>query len=498
MAKRYNIYEDIVWLTDKNTFYSVSQRRPMSEVELQSLMMVNNLPHTVKPDVFKINARTFSDVLNVSGQQNKPNRRALMSSLYQSLKPYIKLRRRVIGSASLLFIEHEGQQVEAMGACEVEKFKLFYQRNKPFANALNSALRSDTYAPLLAMFDTLGILEALFRQFETDLEVSLDVTPAPLSWGDRPAFRVLDPDVLQAGDTPTWDEFTNRLDFPEIFKAFVWSIFEPQNFGRQLLWIQGAGKDGKSSVADTIIDFIGAEHVATIGKDQTLDKFFVSKFLNKRFGVYADCSNPMLLSYEVIKSIVSGDQLTVEAKYEHPYTTHIYSKLLVLSNMYPTIDPTDNSLLSRLLILQVSRPDVLLGDPTFKPRLQAEFPAFLVKCKRAYDKQCPTGADIIVPPEMQDVILAKCSTIESDLVERFVQDCIEFEPDSEINRSDLYNAYRTFMAKNWGNDKAHINYNRFRIRLAQFGLSEIISGPKTARKRVIKGGKLRNFLDSKH
>jgi hypothetical protein len=51
-------------------------------------------------------------------------------------------------------------------------------------------------------------------------------------------------------NTPAWDNFLLQFRFEaerELFMAFVYSIFKANNFGRQILWLQGAGLSGKST-----------------------------------------------------------------------------------------------------------------------------------------------------------------------------------------------------------------------------------------------------------
>ena len=74
----------------------------------------------------------------------------------------------------------------------------------------------------------------------------------------KPNFSYLDVteyDNLPDLPTPAWDEFTELFDSEEkaeLFRAWLCSIFMESNQGRQWLWLQGIGNDGKGSIAQAI------------------------------------------------------------------------------------------------------------------------------------------------------------------------------------------------------------------------------------------------------
>ena len=218
-------------------------------------------------------------------------------------------------------------------------------------------------------------------------------------------------------DTPAWDNFTAQMSTEEereCFKAWVYSVFKADNYGRQVLWLLGPGNSGKSAVSRVITNRL--ESIATsIPKYKDYDKYTMAGLVNKRFICVPDSVDKFLLKEQLIKNLTGRDIVTIREMGSMQKASEIYAKILVTSNMKPIIDTTKQEEISRLLLLTLD------GDKCRKHRdmwkvdihgdwfsqLTIEFDDFVYGCRSAYySRLAEDGNNIKVPKRMLDEIRA--------------------------------------------------------------------------------------------
>jgi phage/plasmid-associated DNA primase len=266
-----------------------------------------------------------------------------------------------------------------------------------------------------------------------------DHDPLQISWEHEDyAYKKMDSGLLEPGNTPTWNEFTARLDYPSVFMAWVWSIFEPTNNLRQMLWLRGAGNDGKSSVQKAIEQTIGRNYCYSMKPGDELQQWFQKNVFGKVLVNYADCRNQFLVTNDNIKQLTGGDTTSIEGKGENSFTGKIYSKLLVTSNFHPKINPENQAQMTRLIKLEVASQEDTKKDSKFEVRLQAEFYAFLYKCRDAFEALIAPGYDkLLLPEKLVERMKIDCASYTYLNVQDFVQDHIEFGMEFFCNPADL-------------------------------------------------------------
>lgn len=249
----------------------------------------------------------------------------------------------------------------------------------------------------------------------------------------EPCFRFFDLEKAKGveGDTSAWNEFTARLTGgeDEVFKAFVWSIFDAKNRGRQCLYILDRGYSGKSAIINAISDAIGVELHAALSKDSLANQFAYSKVWDKRFVTIGDNKNKNLIRSQAMHSMLGGDIVDVEHKGKDPFPARLMCKVLVASNVPLQIDVEARNEYSRVLAIAPDDSEetlisyglvymnedgtpkrlengklCMIGDPTWEGRLKEQFHAFLSSCYPAYLKLCPRGMDIVMPEKTSELI----------------------------------------------------------------------------------------------
>lgn len=276
----------------------------------------------------------------------------------------------------------------------------------------------------------------------------IEEQPKSFSWNlEELAFKKFNQDSVAPGETPTWDEFTSRLNYPDVFKAWVWSLFTPDNNIRQAMWLTGAGNDGKSAVQKALRDIFGHAHVYDCKKGDENRQWFQANVYGKSLVNYADCDNPYLLNNQAIKQLTGGDSTSIEGKGVNAFSGEIYAKLFISSNMPPRINPDMEAQTSRLIRLKVA--PIAPGAPKdeqFKARLIEEAYAFLWQCRESYKTMINSGRDaLILPTQLRKDIENECATDNYYILQEFVEKNIEYGPQFYCKPSDVNKCIKEYV-----------------------------------------------------
>lgn len=463
-----------LYLTDGETYYDKHRKQYVSYEEMlkKALRLLGS--------VNEGDARSLLDSIESAGLSSsefrpkkastKVNVKAALNDAYKVLVPYLPYYRYSDGTSMVLYTKAASGEVSYSGPCSEDQFRMLVSSNKKVTEELHAYFEED--AELQSKLSFIDFLREIFRRLEFDPDKVLEEQPALVSWSpDVPAFKVLNPAILAPGSTPTWAQFLDRIDYPETFKAYIWSIFEPTNFGRQALWIQGEGNDGKSTVLRVLSHFMGTKHTMTVGIGSYDSDFFFGQCFGKRLAVYSDCKNLQVLRKERIKSVLGKDVVSINNKYEKAFSAQVYCKLLVGSNWMPQINYNDASERTRLLLTQMDKYADVDGSLDFESGLTEEMGAFLYECKASYQIQCPKGMNLKVPEEMQRTIKTMCNAMDSILLEQFIDEQLQFGATNKVRKSDLHSSMRSYFMDNYATKESGFSFNDLLRMLVQRGVS---------------------------
>lgn len=251
--------------------------------------------------------------------------------------------------------------------------------------------------------------------------------------------------IARHGECPTWDKYVKRYtkDEQDVLMAFIWSIFDVSNNGRQMLYILDNGYTGKSAMLNAIAETLGPELVMTLQKDSLNNQFSLAKIWDKRLVMTPDNKNPNLVRSEKVHMILGGDVADIERKGKESFSFKLQCKYIASGNTPLKIDTGALHESSRVIVIQPKvdketmkeycltdeNGELVLdpeghpkpkGDPAFKRRLVQEFPFFLAKCKAVYDVVCPGGSDIPLP----NSIIEKMQALDDDKTIAIAEACI--------------------------------------------------------------------------
>jgi hypothetical protein len=289
--------------------------------------------------------------------------------------------------------------------------------------------------------------------WKEDPEFRIPHTPLGISDSPEvPCFFYFDLKKLKKGKTPAWDGWLSQ--FPQqcvpIFKAWVYSIFDPKNMGRQAVWLHDNGYTGKSSVIQAINNYLGQDAAGSISGGSMKTNFAFEPLYGKRLVTYGDCKEPNLIRTPKIHSLLGNDFVTIDRKGLPAFTAKLHAKLIIASNIAPQIDFGANNERTRLLYIPLKEaPESVLkkycqvdkhgkvkrykdGSPIVKggkltEELTGEMDAFIYSCRESYQELCGTGQDIIVEEAYLDMMKVNCVSEETLRFQSLCHQFLEFK-----------------------------------------------------------------------
>lgn len=352
------------------------------------------------------------------------------------------------------------------------------------------ALERVLYKSLVEQFDDVPSQAVLHRAIDIWKKETkpLPSEPEPFCFQDEDVytFKRLDFNVTQ-GLHPSWDEFLDRLSDAEAFKAFVWSAFDKQNKGRQYLWLRGEGQDGKSCVLKVIDRCFGKASASLtqqlIGSD---NRFVGSALYGKRVAMFADCKNAKVGMTGILRNVVSGDPIAIEAKGRDAFNAVVHVKLFIASNYKPEIT-SQQADTSRLIWIEVAS-SKNTDDPAWEERLYHELPYFLYSCREAYARVCQKQGQITLSSASIELLQDAVHSIEEEFQIAF-DDLFEVDDNSVMRGREFRERLVRFDAKKIGEfkrwlerkygvtasrDTAGVVYKRLRAKFDAPGLRQTI------------------------
>ena len=277
---------------------------------------------------------------------------------------------------------------------------------------------------------------------------------------EEPAFNHLDLDSLVSpGEYPTWKKWLGRFqqDEGEAFMGFTWGIFDADNTGRQMLYIEDAkGLGGKTMVQNVIADYLGSNLVASLQKDSLGNQFAMAKIWNKRLVCIDDNKNPRLIWGEKMHVILGHGLAEVEQKGKDSFTSRLQCKVMANGNIPLEIHPDAMHETSRLIVIRVNMTDgqykefceldengelkrdtvtgnpIPIMDPSFEDNLRKEMPHFLYACREIYARVCPKRANIMISDRMRHNLISN-APIDTMVIEDVFNNAFEISPGAMVS-----------------------------------------------------------------
>lgn len=251
--------------------------------------------------------------------------------------------------------------------------------------------------------------------------------------------------VATPGPTPTWDAFLERLSDPEAFLSHVHALVEPKWKGRQVLWLQGMGNDGKTLAINAIARGVfGLEGLAVLDDVALANRspFVFSTVWDRPLVVIPDTKNGHLVMSGMVHRLVGRDLIPVENKYRTPFKAQFQGSVWVTSNPMPSIENSPSNT-TRLTVLRVSPPKEFIHD--LERKYIAEIPALLAKARDAYALRCRDHFRI----ELNEAATSDLAGTTVDMSDKFavwaerIRLTVTGAEEDSVKSTELYRALET-------------------------------------------------------
>lgn len=448
-----NPNEVFAYELETGRFFNKSNKLSYSRKKAEKVLLSGGLTEAAARqalDALEALGSPRAELLALSSTKPKKAAKVPMHQLYEDVKNSIPVLFYFDSqNTRQTFRVHENNRVSRVGAVNDDSIISALMADKPVWQQLKDYFHND---PMCADYRTqsfMTFMKDLCRNhlFADEEKVITAVPPALSISPTDYSFHKINLATIVAGPTPAWDEFLNRTDQAELFMAWVWSIIEPTNTVRQLLWMKGPGQDGKSSVQKALMSFLGVEACAAMKDVDSNNQFFLGNVEGKVLLTYPDCSTSTLLYNDYIRAITGGDIASIERKGQQAYAGSVKAKVFVTSNKFPRINPRNKHQVSRLLLVTVK--PATTNDATFENRLIAEMPAFMYRCQQMWDKHANIGKDNInISAEQLAFMTANCKSRVYIQADSFWRNYMQFNPDSICLAADLSTGLAFFCSKN--------------------------------------------------
>lgn len=205
----------------------------------------------------------------------------------------------------------------------------------------NSVLFNDN--PFSVVFKN-GILDIISKKLEPMSSDHLESIMLDIDYDPKaPAVPVVD----EFFRTATCGDKDNETLLYEAIGYSMLKTSELQTF----FILTGSGKNGKSTYLDIVRAVLGRKNVASVSLKDLSHTFRASALDGKLASIAGDISNQPLNDSDLFKSIIGGEEVTLERKYEHDYTKSLFATLFYACNSLPRTPDTSHGFYRRFTII---------------------------------------------------------------------------------------------------------------------------------------------------
>ena len=201
----------------------------------------------------------------------------------------------------------------------------------------------------------------------------------------------------------------------------------------------GPKRSGKGTIARVLAALIGQENVAGPTLAQLGSNFGLWPLIGKTLAVISD-ARLSGTSYDIshLLAISGGDRITIDRKYQEPWTGTLSARFLILSNEPPAFHDPSGAIISRFLVITTTESFFGRENPHLTEELLDELPGILGWSFAGLDRLAHAGA--FTQPQSSADLIAGMHDVASPARVFAEERCI-LDPAATIAVADLYAAW---------------------------------------------------------
>lgn len=162
---------------------------------------------------------------------------------------------------------------------------------------------------------------------------------------------------------PLFEDFLNKIfEYDGDREAKIRLVLEMIGYAMQthakhelFLILVGSGANGKSVLLNTIRNVLGPENIAAVQPNYFDKSFHRATLEHKLANIVTESEQGGRLPTAQVKAMVSGEPMTVEKKYGHPFVMTPYATLFWATNHVPNARDYSEALFRRARIIEFNR-----------------------------------------------------------------------------------------------------------------------------------------------
>ena len=253
-------------------------------------------------------------------------------------------------------------------------------------------------------------------------------------------------------DCPKISEFLSQVlqpeDVPMLEELCGYLLLRDYRFQKAFMF-NGEGSNGKSTLLNIIIKFLGEENVSHIAlQDLTESRFAIVNLYCKYANVYADLSDRALKDSGRFKMLTGGDPIYAEQKFRAHFRFDNFAKLLFSCNRIPLSRDNSDAFFRRWVILDFknqflgkSEKRNLSAELTTEVELSGLLNLALLGLDRLLINNEFTNIESV--DKMRETYIRK-----SDSIHAFAMDMLEPSIDGAIPKPELWTRYLKYCGDN--------------------------------------------------
>jgi len=236
------------------------------------------------------------------------------------------------------------------------------------------------------------------------------------------------------------------------------------------VWLFGQMASGKSTFVEGITNVFVDRYCKLGLRDIERSQFALAQLPGKTLAVATEQPGEFIRSLDVINSIISGEAITYEKKFNDPITITPTAKLLWAMDQLPRIPSASSGIFRRVFIVNFGRsvPEDE-RDPLVKERIKHESKGILNWCLDGLARLKERGR-FEIPERVKQS--GQDFRESNDVVNAFILECCVLGYKLSISGGELYKAY-----KKWCEQNGHKPLSNTRIRddYQRLGLEKYLS-----------------------
>jgi P4 family phage/plasmid primase-like protien len=274
----------------------------------------------------------------------------------------------------------------------------------------------------------------------------------------------------ESSEAIRWKAFLNQIfnDDAELIdwlKRWCGYMLTGSTSEQIFIFCFGLGANGKSVLGD-ILRYILADYARAIASETLTESKRaagsatpdLAELVGARMAMSAETEDGAALAESLIKSLVSGDTMTVRKLYTAPVQFTPQFKLMMLGNHKPIIKGNDHGIWRRVRLIPFRR--------TFKPeerdaalsdKLKAEAPhilAWMVEGCLDWQKRGLKDTPVTIQHATGDY------QEEQDLIGTWMAECCEQSPRNESSSTEIYTNYKNWCMDNGLRPASNVGLSR--------------------------------------